>query len=194
MIERIISDCEQALDHNLYFAALSLALTLPDICAKAKYPNEKSNKKRYVDWYEEYIGQHQKHPQLFEESDDFPYASGQIIYSLRCSLLHQGTPNIDGNKCNVTHFSLICESKKPPYAWEMSGTSPGRRELQLPIRTICETILTAVKKYYTENKERFNFFNYHLIDWDEVIEQQIKMGNPPQYIEYLNKGENKDQT
>lgn len=30
MIERIIGDCEQALDHNLYFAALSLALTLPE--------------------------------------------------------------------------------------------------------------------------------------------------------------------
>ena len=51
MVQRIVDDIRAALDHDLYFAALSTALTLPDICGKAEYPNEKSSKKRYIDWY-----------------------------------------------------------------------------------------------------------------------------------------------
>ena len=31
MIEKLIKEIENALSHDLYFAALSLALTLPDI-------------------------------------------------------------------------------------------------------------------------------------------------------------------
>lgn len=32
MVQRIVDDIRAALDHDLYFAALSTALTLPDIC------------------------------------------------------------------------------------------------------------------------------------------------------------------
>ncbi len=44
MVQRIVDDIRAALDHDLYFVALSTALTLPDICGKAEYPNEKSSK------------------------------------------------------------------------------------------------------------------------------------------------------
>lgn len=37
MIERLIEDVNKALDAEAYMAALSLSLTLPDICAKAEY-------------------------------------------------------------------------------------------------------------------------------------------------------------
>ncbi len=42
MILRIIDEIEKALNHDLYFAALNLALTLPDICGKAEYPSLRS--------------------------------------------------------------------------------------------------------------------------------------------------------
>ena len=45
MLQRLIDDINKALDNDCFFSALSLALTLPDICGKAKYPNEKSSKK-----------------------------------------------------------------------------------------------------------------------------------------------------
>lgn len=48
MVNRLVEDINRALDNDAYFAALSLALTLPDICGKAKYPTEKSTKKRYI--------------------------------------------------------------------------------------------------------------------------------------------------
>ena len=58
MLNQLIADINRALDNEAYFSALSLALTLPDICGKAKYPTEKSTRKRYIDWYNEYVGQY----------------------------------------------------------------------------------------------------------------------------------------
>lgn len=178
MIEKLIDDCEKALENNIYMAALNLALTLPDICAKAKYPAEKSNKKRYVDWYEEYIGQYDKYPKFHEGDKEPAYPSGEVIYSLRCSMLHQGTPNID-DKCDIAFFSLIYETTKPIYMYlgEGSGSSPGGRNLSVHINILCWKICTAVKQYYAENKAQFNFFNYRLIDRDEVMKQRAKKKN-----------------
>ena len=91
MVQRIVDDVRNALNNNLYFAALISALTLPDICGKAEYPNEKS-KERYIKWYDKEIGQYEKNP--FQNSDEeMPYLSGNVIYSLRCALLHAGNPS-----------------------------------------------------------------------------------------------------
>lgn len=53
MINRLIDEINMALSHELYFATLSLALTLPDICGKAEYP-DKGSTRRYKLWYDEY--------------------------------------------------------------------------------------------------------------------------------------------
>ena len=56
MLDRLITDIDKSLDAGAYIAALSLILTLPDICGKAMYKDEKNNKSRYIEWYDEYIG------------------------------------------------------------------------------------------------------------------------------------------
>lgn len=61
MVNQLIDDINKALDNNAYFAALSLALTLTDICGKAKYPDA-GNRRRYIDWFDEYIGQYEQCP------------------------------------------------------------------------------------------------------------------------------------
>ena len=56
MLQTLINDMNKALDNDCFFSALSLALTMPDICGHAKYPTEPSSKKRYTAWYDEYVG------------------------------------------------------------------------------------------------------------------------------------------
>ena len=92
LVPRIIHECREALKHKLHLAALTLALTLSDICGIAAFPEEKCVWKRYVQWYEEHIGQFEKFPK--EDETEYPYPSGEVIYRLRCMVLHQGTPNI----------------------------------------------------------------------------------------------------
>lgn len=94
---RLIDDINRALENEAYFAALALALTLLDICGKAKYPNER-NGIRYINWYDEYVGKYEQCPCETCQENKMPYLSGEVVYQLRNSFLHQGTPNVDKNK------------------------------------------------------------------------------------------------
>ena len=64
MINRIINEIKVCLNTNCFIAALTTALTLPDICGKAEYGewvNDQQgdkrvyNKMRYVKWYNQYV-------------------------------------------------------------------------------------------------------------------------------------------
>lgn len=55
MIDRIVHEIRMALSHELYLSALALALTLPDTCGRAEYPNEKRNGIRYKNWCSQYV-------------------------------------------------------------------------------------------------------------------------------------------
>ena len=115
MILRIIDEIEKALSHDLYFAALNLALTLPDICGKAEYPDLRTGE-RYKKWYDENVGVTEKPPKCTEDEPEMPYLSGEVVYSLRCSLLHEGNPNLQKNgkrPIPIDRFSLVIQSEQP---------------------------------------------------------------------------------
>ena len=108
MLIQIIDEIKKSIDNECYIAALMLALSIPDVCGKAEYPYA-SITKRYIQWYNTYVGKYEK--PLSPYGDDMPYASGELIYNLRNSLFHQGTPNIDVEKvkeerCRVDEFRL----------------------------------------------------------------------------------------
>ncbi len=50
MINQIIKEINACLKNGCYIAALTTALTLPDICGKVEYPND-GNSSRYKKWY-----------------------------------------------------------------------------------------------------------------------------------------------
>lgn len=105
MVNELIKEINQCLDNGCVMAGLSLALTLPDICGKAIYPKSKPSD-RYVKWFDEYIGQYEHDDKLIRV--DMPYLiSGELVYSLRNSILHQGNPNIDGKKFGIIYFELL---------------------------------------------------------------------------------------
>ena len=81
MISRIIDEVRMAMSHELYLSALALALTLPDTCGRAEYPNEKRNGIRYKTWFSQYV--------ITDRCDSpygqyMPYLNEEIIYSLKC--------------------------------------------------------------------------------------------------------------
>lgn len=90
MIKKLIDEINEALDKELYLTALTAALTLPDICGKAEYPSE-GNGKRYTKWCERFLN-----------DNNLP---ADKVYSLRCSLLHEGNVTVD-SKDNVK-FRLL---------------------------------------------------------------------------------------
>lgn len=173
MIIQLVQDIRKALENNLYFVALSSALTLPDICGKAAYPEEPSSRRRYISWYDEEIGKYEKNP---EDKENMPYLSGEVIYSLRCSLLHEGNPNMNNDSLRadlpIDHFSLVIEKAKPFDIYSDSSSisnfgDKNIREYSMNVRRICMILCNVAESYYKEYKDKFHF-NYEIIDWDEA--------------------------
>ncbi len=171
MLQKIVGEIIKSLDNECYFAALALALTLPDICGKAEFPEDGVGD-RYKKWCNQYVCESEK--PASPHGDDMPYLSAETLYSLRNSLLHQGTPNVDGEKiheerCKVDKFALIITDENSvnggtsriAYGQNMEIVE---REQTVSIRHICYILRMAAQKYYNENSEKFNFINYRLID------------------------------
>ncbi len=178
MLLSIIDEVNKALDNDLYLAALSLVLTIPDICGKAEFPDlEKQTKKRYIKWFDEHIGQYEEDPDDVEIK--CPHLSGEVVYSLRNSVLHQGTPNLNKDEIHkednkIDRFVLI---KEPKNEFDMypdsSSCSPDgcwmfqegiKRTYHMSIRRLCFLICGAAETYYENNKEKFDFFDYYFVD------------------------------
>ena len=178
MLDKIIADVEKALDAEAYLSALALMMTIPDICAKAEYGNSLCNKERYVKWFEDNIGQYNKAP-VEDGETVMPYLSGEIAYQLRCSILHEGRPDVDKTRISeetnqIDSFALIVETKKPfdiyadfsSVASKMDGTVKCR-SYEINIRRLWVQIKSVASHYYEDNKDKFAFLNYKVVDMDQ---------------------------
>lgn len=171
MINKLISEINLALDNNLYLVALNTALTLPDICGKAEYPELKTSE-RYKKWYQEYIGQYEQCPEDKENNIKFPYLSADVVYQLRCSLLHQGNPNVEKEKTDVDEFTLAVESKNTFGIYADSASLDAhcdacKKTYTVNVRRLCFILCRTTERYYDANKEKFDFFNYSILNLDD---------------------------
>lgn len=177
MMLQLIDDAHKELDADCYFSALALALTFPDICGKAKYPKVNSTS-RYTNWYDEHIGKYEQCPCEQCRTTPMPYLSGEVVYSLRNSLLHQGTPNITVGKIKnhnnkIDCFELVLESKKP---FDIYGDSSDIfhtsfddndvKHYRVNVRRLCLILCHTAKGYYEANRDKFDFIQCSIIDWD----------------------------
>ena len=86
MADRLVGETRKMLENDLYFVVLNSALTLPDICGKVEYPDERSSKSRYIFWYDEKIGKYEKNPEDKNDSQTFRDAASGMGSLLQSSL------------------------------------------------------------------------------------------------------------
>lgn len=187
MVNRIIEEIQKSLKQENYLAALTMALTLPDICGKAAEPSLGTGA-RYKKWYKDNVVLHEKTSDPHEADmpycgADMPYLSEEVIYQLRNSMLHQGNPNVDAKsireeQCKIDEFILFVDK---PYDSGLSVVSYEKklnekelnekelnekklkitnRKLEVNLVLTCNRICNAAKEYYERNTKRFDFFNY----------------------------------
>lgn len=103
-----------------------------------------------------------------------PYLNEEIIYSLRNSLLHQSTPNVEQSKihesrCRVDKFELVISGEDSANG-DLSMVAYGKdmrivhRELKVHISHLCYILCTAAENYYKNNQEKFSFIKYSIIN------------------------------
>ncbi len=106
-----VEDLEKAFDAGAYLSAISLALTIPDVCGDRLYPErKKESRRRYVDWFNEYVAFNyldEASPSVNGEmTASRYYFGGEDCYQLRCVYLHQGI-NATEPKPAKTLYNLI---------------------------------------------------------------------------------------
>lgn len=77
-METILSEIEGALAARLYYLAIAMALTVPDICAALESPNGQTSGTKYKAWYNTNL------------ANQYPNITDADCWSLRCGVLHQG--------------------------------------------------------------------------------------------------------
>ncbi len=104
-IMNLKASVEEAIAEKNWYAALALALALPDICGNLENPTTTSQK-RYIDWFDKYL------LKIFTrnigpEAELLVFLHGTDLYALRCSLLHEGGEDISVQRAKKVLDKLI---------------------------------------------------------------------------------------
>ncbi|MBE5766690.1 MAG: hypothetical protein E7335_05975 [Clostridiales bacterium] len=186
MINKIVDDINRALDNECLLSALALALTIPDVCGKAEWP-EKRNGRRYIDWFDTYVGVSERCTCEECQKAQMPYLSGEVVYSLRNCFLHQGTLDIEPIKVkahdnHIDEFVLVTERKKEYETCALSysvmtecdrnGNKIVKKRIRVSVRHLCFVLTACAKGYYEKNKDKFDFIRFSIMDWDAEMKKE----------------------
>src|SRR5687767_10127805 len=77
-LDSILTEIEQALDAKLYYLAIAVCLTLPEICISLISEDGRSTQRRYEQWFDGHMAQ------------QYSFLTGKDMYSIRCGMVHNG--------------------------------------------------------------------------------------------------------
>lgn len=136
-----------SLDTENWYAALLVALTLPDICGYLENPQEKSSP-RYVKWFNSYMTP--KYTiRIGPKNKEHIFLNGKDAYALRCAYLHSGTFHTDKQwiKDALRRFKFVTVEDRRIHR-NQSG-----QILQLQVNLFCLEICDAVNEWIEVNKD-----------------------------------------
>lgn len=94
-LDLLILDLKNCLSQRLFFAALDISLTIPDICSALESNNGQTDGNKYMKWVDTYFAPKYN-----------GFINGSDIWKLRCASLHQGKINHDKPKFDRIIFQI----------------------------------------------------------------------------------------
>lgn len=140
-MQHLVDAVRESLQQKNWYAAVAVALTLPDICGKLQQPSAGSQA-RYVDWCTTYLT-----PKY--TSSDHVFLSGKDAYALRCAVLHEGSDDVVNQRAHeaLEKFRLTRPS-------ETGGLNSHNNQygslLQLQVPDFCEDICAGVESWLAD--------------------------------------------
>jgi hypothetical protein len=133
-----------------WHAALSLALTLPDICARLERPEVKSSRLRYTDWCDRYISPRYT-MQIGGSAEPHVFLSGSDCYALRCAVLHEGSDDIVNQRAKYALDGFRFTEPLPGVFIHMNKLN---NRLQLEVDRFCADVCAAVAQWLDDVASR----------------------------------------
>jgi hypothetical protein len=138
-LESVLLDVNRSIKAKLYYPALLVSLTLPDICVATTLDRDMFVKeKHYVEWLERY-------------TDKASLGISPIdCYRLRCGVVHRG--NFSGNpKFGFTHVIFtVPETKSKLHG--PSVIAGEKKSLLLDLISFCKEMETAARRWFQDHK------------------------------------------
>ena len=135
-MNRFSSAIRQAVSDKNWFAALYLALTMPDVCGALESPTA-GNGVRYKSWFERYLAPVNK---TTIGGGEVVFMTAADCWALRCSILHEGSEQVSNQKARdvLTRFFFTTMGT---HRIKVGDT------LTLNVARFCEEIADAVEKW-----------------------------------------------
>ena len=131
-----------AVEQRNWYAALSTALALPDICGWLEDPASGSQR-RYIRWFDRFVG-----PEYIREvgpdREKHVFLSGGDCYALRCAFLHEGRDEIITQRAReaLDRFQFVV----PPHTWTVHCNQFGSK-LQLQVDVFCLQVVRGSERW-----------------------------------------------
>ena len=107
-MQRFTSAIRTSIQSENWYAAIFLALTMPDICSKLETPTSGSSGPRYKAWFDKFLAGTYTSNIMGRESI---FMTSGDCWALRCSLLHEGSDDIGQQNARETlarfHFTTL---------------------------------------------------------------------------------------
>ncbi|ENH96894.1 hypothetical protein J416_08277 [Gracilibacillus halophilus YIM-C55.5] len=145
-INNFIISIMSAIENENWYAALSISLTLPDICSKIEKPKNSPND-RYPKWFDKYVSKY--YTVYHRNSKINTFLTGNDAYALRCSFLHQGETNIEEQKARKVLNDYVFVA---PLANSIVHNNKVNDTLQLQVDIFCKDIIEGIKEWLDDVK------------------------------------------
>lgn len=140
-MKHLLDAIDQALIHSNWYAALSVALTIPDICGCLEDPGAKTGA-RYKKWFNKYLLAHYTR-KVGPLETEHVFLSADDCYALRCAFLHEGSDDITAQAAQkvLERFVFV-----KPLAG-ISHLNQYQKQLVLQVDRFCLEIIEAGEKW-----------------------------------------------
>lgn len=145
-MERFTVAVRAALDQDNWYAALSLALLLPDICGRLECPKEGSQS-RYVRWYNKWLLTKYSSKSAWDEPQVF--LSGRDCYALRCAFSHEGREDVSEQRARDVLSRFTFNTPHPNISIHCNRINDS---LQLDVEEFATDICEAVEVWAAKNR------------------------------------------
>lgn len=140
-MQRFTDAILKSVETGNWYGALFMSLTMPDICARLASENDKTNGKKYAEWFNANVAD--KYTFLIgAESEKNVFMDGDACYALRCAMLHQGEADLSKQRVKSVVTSMHFTTTSG-HCNSVNGV------LQLDVATFCKDICTSVDEWYS---------------------------------------------
>lgn len=146
-LEIILQEIEHAIASRMYYLAIAISLSLPDICG-ALEDNGWATGAKYEAWFDQNVAPH------------YEYLRGHACYKLRSGVLHQAQPGQPGDHFKRVYFILPTRRNNVlRESVHNQGETPETAHIAaigLSAVEFCQQMVASVRTWYIAKKDEPN--------------------------------------